>query len=553
MFKKNYIKKGHSRTKSAPFWRGYATCKHGDVNVQLKIADRENGVMEITFSGYVKHDVTLPKAKRITGKERSDIMVDAWKTNDNPSKLHRDRLLDIDADSFSAGNRTGAGVTHGTMKGIKSEAKRKYQSDNNLAKSLYELQVSISTEDEESAVKLGHTFRKFFGYIETCNITQELNIVLFNEASVRLYHELSQHDIIYIDATGKLFANENPYNRLLYYAMVIRNPYPQNPPIPISEYISSRHTAESIGIMIRKLREKEKEIFGSKQVTPALVMSDFGMAIILASLREFNNETSDEFLERTFEIVMGNATESEAAKTIHCVCSAHMMQIVKRHAKEFCGKHLQADSQVHIAMRFFGRLISCSSRHEMKDIVSHGYFIFKSKFVDETLVEKLSEFSENIQDLNLHKFSDGSENLVDQKTDGKIENYHFDGDMKDVKNVSMKRFWRNKLDSMVVNKAESGELNKYFMPRLFDYIAENYLPTWVLWSGLLLGDLGRYNAKYSIKCNTKRMPDLRNYQIDNNTNGEIEEFFKIKKNSILLSAKIGRTTKLCKENLLTEF
>ena len=458
--------KEHSRTKSAPFWRGYATCKHGDVNVQLKIADRENGVMEITFSGYVKHDVTLPKAKRITGKERSDIMVDAWKTNDNPSKLHRDRLLDIDADSFSAGNRTGAGVTHGTMKGIKSEAKRKYQSDNNLAKSLYELQVSISTEDEESAVKLGHTFRKFFGYIETCNITQELNIVLFNEASVRLYHELSQHDIIYIDATGKLFANENPYNRLLYYAMVIRNPYPQNPPIPISEYISSRHTAESIGIMIRKLREKEKEIFGSKQVTPALVMSDFGMAIILASLREFNNETSDEFLERTFKIVMGNATESEAAKTIHRVCSAHMMQIVKRHAKEFCGKHLQADSQVHIAMRFFGRLISCSSRHEMKDIVSHGYFIFKSKFVDETLVEKLSEFSENIQDLNLHKFSDGSENLVDQKTDGKIENDPFDGDMKDVKNVSMKRFWRNKLDSMVVNKAESGELNKYFMPRL---------------------------------------------------------------------------------------
>ena len=162
MFKKNYIKKGHSRTKSAPFWRGYATCKHGDVNVQLKIADRENGVMEITFSGDVKHDVTLPKAKRITGKERSDIMVDAWKTNDNPSKLHRDRLLDIDADSFSAGNRTGAGVTHGTMKGIKSEAKRKYQSDNNLAKSLYELQVSISTEDEESAVKLMAYVQKIF-------------------------------------------------------------------------------------------------------------------------------------------------------------------------------------------------------------------------------------------------------------------------------------------------------------------------------------------------------------------------------------------------------
>ena len=82
--------------------------------------------------------------------------------------------------------------------------------------------------------------------------------------------------------------------------MVLRNPYPQNTPIPIVEYISSRHTAEFIGLMIRKLKEKEKDIFGCRVVTPALIMSDFSMAIIIASLREFNSESPEEFMEHGY-------------------------------------------------------------------------------------------------------------------------------------------------------------------------------------------------------------------------------------------------------------
>ena len=82
---------------------------------------------------------------------------------------------------------------------------------------------------------------------------------------MRLYHELSARDIIYIDATGKLFAKEAPYNRLLYYAMILRSLYPKNTPTPIVEYISSHHTAESIGLMICKLKEKEKENFGCRE------------------------------------------------------------------------------------------------------------------------------------------------------------------------------------------------------------------------------------------------------------------------------------------------
>ncbi len=112
-----------------------------------------------------------------------------------------------------------------------TRANKQHQSDSNLAKSLLELQVTIANQDEKDGIKLGQMCRKFFGYIQLCNIKPDLNIVLFNEALVR--HKLSARHIIYIDATGNLFAKETPYNRLLYYTMILRSPYPKNTPIPI--------------------------------------------------------------------------------------------------------------------------------------------------------------------------------------------------------------------------------------------------------------------------------------------------------------------------------
>ncbi|CAB3989112.1 Hypothetical predicted protein [Paramuricea clavata] len=261
------------------------------------------------------------------------------------------------------------------MKGIKSESKKKHQSCKNLAKSLCELEASMKLKDEDAAIELGDTWRKFFGYIQLCNVTPELNIVLFNEASVRIFHDLSKHDIIYIDATGKLFADELNHPRLLYFAMVLRNPYHLNAPIPISELISSRQTADSIGLMIRKLKEREREA-------------------------KFNNESYEEFLERGYRIDIGEANKSDIAKYTHHVCSAHMLQIIKRHAKELCEKYLSIDSQVHMAMRFFGRLIASTTLPELNNIVRLGHYIFKSKYVDGSLLEILDNFSDVIHEFN---------------------------------------------------------------------------------------------------------------------------------------------------------
>jgi hypothetical protein len=65
--------------------------------------------------------------------------------------------------------------------------------------------------------------------------------------------------------------------------------------------------------MICTLREREREIF-KKEVTPVLVMSDFSMAIINACLREFNNESLEEYFERGFQIVNGKSNTRRSSE-----------------------------------------------------------------------------------------------------------------------------------------------------------------------------------------------------------------------------------------------
>ncbi len=121
-------------------------------------------------------------------------------------------------------------------------------------------------------------------------------------------------------------------------------------------------------------------------------MSDFiSMAIIIASLREFNNESPEEFLECGYQIITGIATENEAIKTIHHVCSAHMMKLIKDHTKKCCEMNLPTNSQIHLWTSY---MLVYENLSYM--LVCLGHFIFKSRFVDNRLRNKSTEFSEHI-------------------------------------------------------------------------------------------------------------------------------------------------------------
>ena len=112
----------------------------------------------------------------------------------------------------------------------------------------------------------------------------------------------------------------------------------------------------------------EKEYRKYKVITsPRMVMTDFSWAIIHACLKVFCNETLTDYLNRSYRIVIGEAADEEFLKTRLHVCAAHMMKLKKKHASEKFFKKFNCESQVHFAMRLFGRLLNC---HSSTDVIS---------------------------------------------------------------------------------------------------------------------------------------------------------------------------------------
>ena len=53
-------------------------------------------------------------------------------------------------------------------------------------------QEKLKKNDETCCLAKGLAFRKIFGFVSITFTQTELKVVLFNESSVRLYHDLSK-------------------------------------------------------------------------------------------------------------------------------------------------------------------------------------------------------------------------------------------------------------------------------------------------------------------------------------------------------------------------
>ena len=91
---------------------------------------------------------------------------------------------------------------------------------------------------------------------------------------------------------------------MFYTLVAVRHPFPGNQPIPVAEYITSSHTAESFRMFLSTLRQAEKDVYGVKGVSkPRGIVCDFSFSIIEGILQEFNKQSLREFLDLTFDIV----------------------------------------------------------------------------------------------------------------------------------------------------------------------------------------------------------------------------------------------------------
>ena len=228
---------------------------------------------------------------------------------------------------MASGNRTGCGNKPETMHKISSEGKQ--QMDKDLGNSLQMIRLELIEKESSCQVphSLGHD-----GFVHTIGI-YPLVVHMWNESQVRLWHGRCKNDISYFDATGTSIADHGG-KCVLYYALVIRHPVEGEPPLPVAEMVTSDQSAGNIRTLIERFRRDKSRLYNDHMSGPRQINTDSSQAILLAVLKEFNNETMVNFLARAFRIVNRRGLETDFTLTIPHVGCSHFMHIVHKKIKQ---------------------------------------------------------------------------------------------------------------------------------------------------------------------------------------------------------------------------
>ena len=226
-------------------------------------------------------------------------------------------------------HRTGCGNQPETMRKISSEGKQMSQMDKDLGTSLELIRLKLIEKESSREVPPSPAHE---GFVRTISI-YPLVVHMWTENQVRVWHGRCKEDVSYLDATGTLVANHGG-KRVLYYALVIRHPAKGEPTFPVAEMVTSDQCAGNIRAYIERFRRDESRLYNGHISSPRQVNTDYSRAILLAVLKEFNNETIIDFLARAFRITNRKGFERDFMLTMPHVGCSHFMHIVHKKIKQ---------------------------------------------------------------------------------------------------------------------------------------------------------------------------------------------------------------------------
>eukprot|EP00795_Rhopilema_esculentum_P003136 gene3136-1441_t len=182
-FKHNHIKNEASRKKKSPFFKasGFCTIKKCKCNVLLCIESEHSKDINIDFRGDAVHDASNLRARRMTGTERNNLKDVFRETSSKPSGLYRQKLKEITADAYSAGNRSGCGVSAKAFQHISAEAKA-LESDASIVAE--KIRASDKKIRDYNRVHFKSMMEKqtILGFVQSNDVTNDsLCVVLFDE------------------------------------------------------------------------------------------------------------------------------------------------------------------------------------------------------------------------------------------------------------------------------------------------------------------------------------------------------------------------------------
>jgi hypothetical protein len=307
------------------FMSAEAHCKFDTCTCRYKATIKENGKLEIDYSGTILHRNNEIHSRPQRGSRREELQK-YTRLGATPGAVRLQLIKSMSPANKEAGNRNAAGSSPSVIRKIASEANVKLRRDKDLDQSLHKIK-------DEQAKKISPG-EQVPGYLQEIN-TDPLRLIFFTAGGISVYHQFASSMPLSWDATGGIVVNHN--KRIFYYELTMSNLIKGGPSLPISAMISASHGTMDIVHWMNSFIEKYKRAYGFKDVfpKPPVIHSDRALVFLLAGIQVFNHdETMDRYIERCWRIVQGAATKRDLEITVIHVCLGHFMKNVKINASK---------------------------------------------------------------------------------------------------------------------------------------------------------------------------------------------------------------------------
>ena len=546
-FKRHYVSCSLKRKlrRNAYLFKITGKCTFSNCPVKVHINGRQNREVEVIYNGNVNHEINECHSRKFVGLHRTQIK-NKFALGQQPFKEFLNRLQETNDDILLSGNFSDFGLTKSTFQKISSESRQEGREDNNLINSIQKL---ISTFIDESK----HN-NKIKGFIQNFGVNP-FYLHLFNENSIRIWHDFCTNKVVYIDATGNLVHSLDNKKEFLYYEVVFRNPIEKNAAIPIAGLLTDSQTEPRISDFLQSFRHAEKRLFGHANLSqPRQFNVDISWAIINSILRTFNNENLNDYIHRCWAIVSGKGKAHDLSKSFIHLCLSHVMKAFKRKLMTIYKNNF------HFGMYALSLLANVTSIDELKEQIYDLIVILMSKNITETVMISVNRMEKKINDFDVRTSAEISwYNDKDTCLSTDVQEDTRMSTEEDYLLLTLQSPFKRLTEEFIVQIqdkinvdtlvfcAEGKQYNleensRYSIP-LLDYLKNYYFNILPLWTGLLCGDITRHEKSYS-EYVSHDVSVISN-TLDNRTSGAIEQRFNFLKNIYMPKLKKCRIDTFC--------
>nr|CAB3263326.1 uncharacterized protein LOC108950684 [Phallusia mammillata] len=289
----------------------FDTCQR-TFRIDLKELDSKE--FQVSYKGEIKHRMNTVVACPLKGSRRAELKNTLRHVA--AREQHSESIKKLSEDVFESGNRDLA-PNETVLKKARQEARKIQVLDES---EMGALQKMFHRQRENSVgEKLPGVLRKWSG--------EPRSVMLWSEETLRIFHDRTQFDAAYIDATGSIItgvAKEKPFYA---YEIVVRHPHKGRAPIAVGTYVANSHNATSIKHFIGSFKSDANKVCGKTR--PRLLICDGSVPLIQSVLAEFFEESLETYLSRCFYVVTGTATAEMLAKPFLYLCGSHTMKNMK--------------------------------------------------------------------------------------------------------------------------------------------------------------------------------------------------------------------------------